>query len=60
MDSYIIRIYRRHENDRLTGIVEDIETQIETGFNDRDELWKILLEPRKRTSDSKERQGRRR
>jgi hypothetical protein len=60
MDSYIIRIYRRHDNDRLTGIVEDIEAQIEIGFNDRDELWKILLERGKRISDSKERRGKRR
>lgn len=55
MDSYIIPIYRRHENDRLTGIVEDIEAQTETGFNDRDEPWKMLLERGKRISGSKER-----
>ncbi len=46
MESYIVRIYRRDENDHLTGLIEVVENGTTAAFSDRDELWRILAEQR--------------
>jgi len=44
MNSYLVRIYRRSENDPniLVGVVREIGTGEKKPFNTRDELWSIL------------------
>lgn len=51
MNSYLIRIYRRAENDpnMLVGIVREIGTEEKKAFNTFDDLWSIL-NPRKMES----------
>jgi hypothetical protein len=49
MDHYIIRIYRRVENDArlLVGTVEEVETQEKRAFSSLQDLWSILNQPKK-------------
>ncbi len=44
MESYIIRIYRRDENDHLAGLIEVVANGTTAAFTDRDELWSILAQ----------------
>jgi hypothetical protein len=46
LESYIIRIYRRDENNHLTGLIEVVENGTTAAFSDREELWRILAERR--------------
>ncbi len=49
MDSYLLRIYRRAENNprMLVGVVEEIGKAEKRAFNSLDELWDILNPDRK-------------
>lgn len=42
MESYVLRIYRRDGEGRLTGLVERVETQERLAFHSARELWSIL------------------
>jgi hypothetical protein len=44
LESYIIRIYRRENNDprNIVGIVEEVEGEERKAFTNLDELWNIL------------------
>lgn len=44
VDNYIVRIYRRDEEDlrKVAGIVEQVGTEEKRAFHDLDELWAIL------------------
>lgn len=44
MDSYIVRIYRRAENNPqgLVGIIEKVGTGRNTAFKSAEELWTFL------------------
>lgn len=44
VDNYIIRIYRRDEEDlrKMAGIVEQVGTEKKQAFHNLDELWAIL------------------
>jgi hypothetical protein len=65
MNSYLIRIYRRAENNPrlLVGVVEEIGKVEKRAFNNLDELWDILNPERKggdhpgRAGDRKKRAG---
>lgn len=52
MDNYIIRIYRRDEEDlrKVAGIVEQVGTEEKRSFHNLDELWAILGYPRSKVS----------
>lgn len=52
MNSYLVRIYRRAENNprMLVGVVEEIGKTEKRAFNNLDELWEIL-NPEKTGSD---------
>ncbi|UCF30745.1 MAG: hypothetical protein JSV26_11985 [bacterium] len=58
MDNYIIRIYRREENDpgNVTGIVEFVETERRESFRSAEELLEILCGPKSKLP-STERNG---
>lgn len=43
MDDYIVKVYRRDDNDTLIGMVEDIRDRRSVTFKSREELWDILL-----------------
>ncbi len=47
MDSFILRVYRRDENDpeNMVGIVEDIGTQHQEIFHDMNDLQRLLNQP---------------
>jgi hypothetical protein len=47
METYVIRIYRRHATDpeRLDGLLEAVEGEASQAFHGRDELWSLLLSP---------------
>ena len=49
MNSYIVRIYRKAENNprMLVGVVEEIGKMEKRAFNNLDELWAILNPERK-------------
>ena len=49
MNSYLVRIYRRAENNprMLIGVVEEIGKAEKRAFNNLDELWDILNPERK-------------
>ena len=49
MNSYIVRIYRRAENNphMLVGVVEEIGKVEKRAFNNLHELWNILNPERK-------------
>jgi len=63
MTSYLVRIYRRAENNprMLIGVVEEIGKTEKRAFNNLDELWDILNPERKagnhpgKTGDRKKR-----
>ncbi len=44
MDSYLVRIYRRAENDTrmLVGVVEEVGASDKKAFHNLHELWDIL------------------
>jgi hypothetical protein len=50
MDNYIIRIYRRGEDDpgKVTGTVEEVGVDDRKVFTGPDELWDILTKNRLR------------
>lgn len=50
VDNYIVRIYRRNEDDprEVTGIVECVETEERQAFHNLDELWNVLKSPMSR------------
>ncbi|MEW6715428.1 MAG: hypothetical protein AB1306_10110 [Nitrospirota bacterium] len=45
MDDFIVRVYRRDENNVLVGIVEDIREGLDLPFHNIEELWTILQRP---------------
>ncbi len=49
MNSYLVRIYRRAENNprMLIGVVEEIGKSEKRAFSNLDELWDILNPDRK-------------
>ena len=55
MDTYVIRIYRRDENDPriLVGVVEEVGVGGNRAFSNLDELWFILNSSKAKTSQSK-------
>jgi hypothetical protein len=57
MDTYVIRIYRRDENDPriLVGVVEEVGVEGDRAFGNLDELWFILNSSKVKTSQSKKR-----
>ena len=48
MENYIVRIYRRVENDPriLVGVVEEVGVEGNKAFTNLEELWKILNSPK--------------
>ena len=66
MNSYLVRIYRRAENNprMLIGVVEEIGKAEKRAFNNLDELWVILNPEEKggnhpgKARDRKKREGR--
>ncbi len=52
MDSYIVRIYRRQAKapHEIVGVVENVELEETMAFKSVDELWEILAEQQKRSS----------
>ena len=44
MDSYLVRIYRRAEDNPrvLVGVIEEVGVREKKAFNNLQELWKIL------------------
>ena len=62
MNSYLIRIYRRQENNPrlLVGIVEEPGLKEKKAFHNLYELWDILtLPPKKKNSNSGDGRGQR-
>ena len=57
MDTYVIRIYRRNENDPriLVGVIEEVGAEGNSAFGNLDELWSILNSSRAKTSKDKKR-----
>jgi hypothetical protein len=57
MDTYVIRIYRRDENDPriLVGVVEEVGVEGNRAFGNLDELWFILNSSKANTSHGKKR-----
>ncbi len=55
MDTYVIRIYRRDENDPriLVGVVEEVGVEGNRAFGNLDELWFILDSSKAKTSQGK-------
>lgn len=51
MESYIIRIYRRENQENITGTVRPIEHTEKYAFSNIDELWKILQQPEVRLEE---------
>ncbi|MBI5407064.1 MAG: hypothetical protein HZA18_05150 [Nitrospirae bacterium] len=52
VDNYIVRVYRREEDDmrKVAGIVEEVRTEEKRAFHNLDELWTILRSPRSKVS----------
>jgi len=48
MENYIVRIYRRVENNPriLVGVVEEVGIEENKAFTNLEELWKILNSPK--------------
>jgi hypothetical protein len=44
MNTYVIRVYRSHDNESrlLVGVVEEVGVEGKKAFNNFDELWAIL------------------
>jgi hypothetical protein len=57
MDTYVIRIYRRDENDPriLVGLVEEVGAEGNRAFGTLDELWFILNSSEAKTPKSNKR-----
>jgi hypothetical protein len=57
IDTYVIRIYRRDENDPriLVGVVEEVGVEGNKAFGSLDELWLILNSSKAKTSKGKKR-----
>ena len=57
MDTYVIRIYRRDENDPriFVGVVEEVGVKGNRAFGNLDELWFILNSSKAKTSQGKKR-----
>ena len=55
MDSYLVRIYRRAENNprMLVGVVEEVGVKEKKAFNSLYELWDILNPGRKGHSQNR-------
>ncbi len=55
VDNYIVRIYRRDEEDlrKIAGIVEQVGKEEKQAFRNLDELWTILKSPESRLSRKK-------
>ena len=55
MDTYVIRIYRRDENDPriLVGVVEEVGVDGNRAFGNLDELWFILNSSKAETRKNK-------
>lgn len=55
MENYIVRIYRRMENDphNLVGVVEEVGVEGNKAFTNLEELWKILNSPKAETKQGK-------
>lgn len=55
VDNYIVRIYRRDEEDlrKIAGIVEQVGKEEKQAFHNLDELWTILKSPESRLSRKK-------
>lgn len=51
MENYIIRIYRRGENqtDEVAGIIESVETKKKQAFKNMNELVRILSAPKRKS-----------
>ncbi|MGD0283706.1 MAG: hypothetical protein ABSB95_15250 [Dissulfurispiraceae bacterium] len=49
MDSYIVRIYRRTDDEQrnVTGLIEEVGTKVTNTFHNSDELIKILIREKK-------------
>ena len=59
MDNYVLRIYRRVENNPriLVGVVEEVGVEGNKAFTNLEELWKILNSPKAETKKSKKCKG---
>jgi hypothetical protein len=57
VDTYVIRIYRRDENDPriLVGVVEEVGVEENRAFGNLDELWFILNSSKAKTPKDKKR-----
>ncbi len=57
MDSYIVRIYRRAEEEQqnVTGLVEEVGSKFTRTFHNSEELVKILLRAKKLSKPEKRR-----
>jgi hypothetical protein len=55
-NSYMVRIYRRNENDPrlLVGVVEEVGTEGKKAFSNLYELWDILNPTRKNSARASE------
>jgi hypothetical protein len=55
VDNYIVRIYRRRENDPriLVGVVEEVGVGGNKAFTNLDELWSILNSKKSETTKGK-------
>ncbi len=55
MDSYVIRIYRRDEQNpqNIIGLVEDVMIQETRPFKNFNELWEILRKEEKKKKERK-------
>ena len=59
MDSYLIRIYRREEDnpESIVGIIEEIGTKEKHSFKNLSELGKIICRATKKSAGKKQRQS---
>ena len=55
LDNYVLRIYRRVENNPriLVGVVEEVGAEGNKAFTNLEELWKILNLPKTETRKEK-------
>lgn len=59
MESYLIRIYRREENNAksIVGIIEEIGTKEKHSFKNLSELGKIICPATEKSAGKKQRQS---
>jgi len=57
LENYVLRIYRRGENDPriLVGVVEEVGVEGKRAFSNLDELWSILNSSKAETAKTKKR-----